>query len=119
MRVKTVVALLATSLVTSMISAATVLFPTPLHLTRTVEDPLSGTSSTIDEYYSANRVVTVRGDRTVIVDYERREVTEIDHANATYSVTTFDDVANARPHRAAHPAAAAKTSVERKGSDRR
>jgi hypothetical protein len=97
------------------------LFPKALHLTRTIEEPLSGSKTTVEEYYFGNRVVTVRGDRTVIVDYDKRNVTEIDRIKATYSVTSFDDVANARPHRAS-PRAATKTqapAVERLRSDQR
>ncbi len=100
---------------------STPLFPKSLHLTRSIEEPLSGAKSTVDEYYFGNRVITVRGDRTVIVDYDKRSVTEIDRAKATYSVTSFDDIANARPHRA-NPRTVTKTqmpSMERLRSDQR
>ncbi len=76
------------------------LFPKALHLTRRVEEPLTGSKTMLEEYYLGNRVITIRGDRTVIVDYEKNEVTEIDRAKATWSVTSFDAVGAARPHRA-------------------
>jgi len=92
------------------------LFTKPLHVTRAVDEPLSGKSFVVEEYCFGNRVVTTRGDRTVIADYERREITEIDRANATYSVTKFDDVA------AAHGPRRVRTSdapLLRAGSERR
>src|SRR4051794_32869510 len=88
-------------LVASAAAAAPSLFTKPLHVTRSVDEPLSGKTSVVEEYYFGSRVVTTRGERSVIVDYERREITEIDRANATYSVTRFDDAAAARgSHRA-------------------
>ena len=43
-------------------SAAETLFPSPLHLTRRITDPLSGaTSIVVEEYCSGNRVVTIQG----------------------------------------------------------
>jgi hypothetical protein len=91
------VALLAFSVSASCLSAAPprVLFPTNLHLTRQVVDPLSGNTVVIEEYCSGNRMVAVSGDRTVIVDYEKQEITEIDRRAGTYSVSRFSDVANA------------------------
>lgn len=70
-----------------------VLFPSTLHLTRQVQDPISGKTVTIDEYCAGNRVVSVSGDKTVIADYEKQEVTEIDRRNGTYSVSRFDEMA--------------------------
>lgn len=78
-------------------SAADVLFPKPLHLTRRIEDPFSTAPIVVDEYCAGNRVVTVRGDRVVIADYERQEITEIDRAAGTYSITRFDQIAGAAP----------------------
>jgi len=75
---------------------ANVLFPKPLHLVRRVDDPISKTSATIDEYCAGNRVVTVRGSRVVIADYDAQQVTEIDHAAQTWSVTPFADIARSR-----------------------
>src|SRR5688572_20952221 len=72
---------------------ARVLFPTNLHLTRQVEDPLSGKTVTIDEYCYGNRVVSVSGEKTVIADYDKQQITEINRKNGTYSVSRFDEVA--------------------------
>jgi hypothetical protein len=91
------------------------LFSRPLHVTRTVEEPLSGKSFIVEQYCFGNRVVTTRGDRTVIADYERREITEIDRANATYSLTKFEDVAARGPHRAR----TSDAPLVRAGSERR
>lgn len=73
------------------------LFVSPLHLTRQVSDPISGTTSTLDEYCAGNRVVSVRDSRTSIADYDKGTLTEIDRAKGTYSVTTFDAIARALP----------------------
>lgn len=70
------------------------LFPNNLHLTRQVQDPLSGTAVTIEEYCSGNRMVAVSGDRTVVVDYDKQEITEIDRRAGTYSVSRFSDIAS-------------------------
>jgi hypothetical protein len=88
-------------LLTALAANAAPLFNRPLHVTRSIDEPLSGKTYVIDQYYFGNRVVTVRGDRTVIADYERREITEIDRAAATYSLSKFDDVAAARGARRA------------------
>lgn len=77
-------------------AAAEVLFPEPLHLTRRIEDPISGSAVTIEEYCFGNRIVTVRGQKVAIADYERQQITEIDRAAATYSVTSFADLARTR-----------------------
>lgn len=74
---------------------ARVLFPRNLHLTRQIQDPLSKKTVTIDEYCSGNRVVSVSGDKTVIADYDRQEITEIDRRAGTYSISRFDEVASA------------------------
>jgi hypothetical protein len=76
--------------------AATALFPRPLHLVRRVDDPISQTTATIDEYCAGNRVVTVRGPKVVIADYDAQQLTEIDHAAQTWSVTPFADIAKSR-----------------------
>jgi hypothetical protein len=82
------------------------LFPKPLHVTRVISEPLTAQSVTVEQYYLGSRVVTVRGDRSVIVDYDKREITEVDRANATYSITKFDDEAAARgPRTAKHSTA--------------
>lgn len=88
-------ALLALGVYTVSVMAAPsrVLFPKNLHLTRQVEDPLTKSTITIDEYCSGNRVVSVSGKKTVIADYDKQEITEIDRAAGTYSITRFDEVA--------------------------
>ncbi len=75
--------------------AAPPLFPTPLHLTRQVNDSITGKTAVIDEYGYGNRLVSVRGLRTSIADYEKGVLTEIDREQATYSVTRFDIIAKA------------------------
>lgn len=75
---------------------AEALFPRPLHLVRRVSDPISRTTATIDEYCAGNRVVTVRGSKVTIAEYDAQQLTEIDHAAQTWSVTPFADIAQAR-----------------------
>jgi hypothetical protein len=75
---------------------ANALFPKPLHLVRRVDDPISKTSATIDEYCAGNRVITVRGSKVAIADYDAQQLTEIDHAAQTWSVTPFADIARSR-----------------------
>jgi hypothetical protein len=75
--------------------AADPLFPAPLHLTREVHDPITGTTALLDEYAYGNRLVSVRGAKTSIADYERGELTEIDRDAGTYSITAFDRIARA------------------------
>jgi len=94
--------------------AAAVLFPKPIHLVRRVEDSISGKSATFDQYCAGNRIVTVRGTRVSIADYEKQELTEIDRDAATYSVTRFDEIAKSKkPHAAAHPDAKVDVNVNR------
>jgi hypothetical protein len=106
-------------------SADTLLFPKPLHLTREVVDPITGKTSHVEQYCLANRVVSIAGSRTVIADYDRSEVTEIDREHGTYSVTPFSTVASARPHRKVVRALATSTSgsaapaMQHRGTDRR
>lgn len=92
------VAALAWLVVSSSLGAGT-LFPTPLHLVRRIDDPISRTSATIEEFCFGDRIVSVsvNGSRVAISDYGAQLLTEIDHATATYSVTRFDDIAKARP----------------------
>lgn len=78
-------------------SPARLLFDEPLHLTRQVSDPISGTTSRLDEYCVGNRVVSIRDARTSIADYDKGTLTEIDRAKGTYSVTSFDALARALP----------------------
>lgn len=81
--------------------AADVLFPTPLHVTRRINDSISGSTTTVEQYCYGNRVVTVRGPVTTIADYDKGEITEINRDAATYSVSRFDQIA-----KALHPKAA-------------
>ncbi len=67
-------------------TAAEVLFPERLHLTRTVSDSLSGSTSTVEEYLQGNRMISIRGSRVSIADYEKGELTEIDRDANTYSM---------------------------------
>lgn len=85
--------LLAAFVVPIIASAATPLFPRPLHLTRAIEDSTTGKTSVIEEYCYGNRVASISGDRTVIVDYEKQEIIEISFADATYSVMRFEEFA--------------------------
>lgn len=79
------------------VCAQEVLFPRPLHLVRSIDDPLSGGTVTIDQFCAGNRIVTVRGQRVSIADYGRQELTEIDRAAGTYSVTPFEAIAKSIP----------------------
>jgi hypothetical protein len=91
-------------------TAAATLFPQPLHLVRRITDPISGLTSTIDEYCQGDRIVSVNGARSVVVDYQKQTITEIDRAAATYSVSTFDEIA--RAHAAFRPTMPVAKSVE-------
>ena len=51
------------------VEAAEVMFPSPLHLTREVSDPITGGSSQIEEYAHGNRIVSITPRRTAIADY--------------------------------------------------
>jgi hypothetical protein len=77
------------------LAAQTVLFPQPVHLTRQITDPFAGAPVVVEQFCYGNRVVTIRGARTTIADYERNELTEIDRDSGTYSITSFEDVAKA------------------------
>jgi hypothetical protein len=91
---------------------AAALFPKPLHLTRRIDDPISRKSATVEEYYLGSRVVAVGNDEVVIIDYEKQEITEIDRARATYSITRFDQVAKARASFAPKHSTATATAVK-------
>ncbi len=101
----TVFVLLMVSAVPAM--AAPALFPKPLHLVERIDDPFAKRTKTVDEYCYGNRIVTVAEQRVTIVDYDAQTITLIDHGQGTYSVTRFDEVANARPKAAAENAAVA------------
>jgi len=87
---------------------AAALFPKALHIVRRVDESLSGQSTTIEEYCAGNRIVTVQGNRVSVVDYDKQELTEIDHAAHTFSVTPFVDIAKARKGKATPHAESAK-----------
>jgi hypothetical protein len=72
------------------------LFPVSLHLVRRVEDPIANTATEVDEYCTGNKIITIRGAKTAIVDYDRQELIEIDRAASTYSVASFEDIAKAK-----------------------
>ncbi|HEY0788247.1 MAG TPA: hypothetical protein VGE86_06360, partial [Thermoanaerobaculia bacterium] len=74
--------------------AAEPLFPQPLHLTREIHDPVTGSVTVVDEYFFGSRAVSVAPDATVIVDYARGESTRIER-RGTYSVASLDDLARA------------------------
>jgi hypothetical protein len=86
---------LVCSVVVSPLLAAGPLFPTPLHLTRQVHDPISGKTTVLNEYGYGNRLISVRGGLTSIADYEKGELLEIDRDAGTYSITRFDAIAKA------------------------
>ncbi len=77
-------------------SAQAELFLKPMHLTRQLTDSLSGTTSTIEEYYVGDRAISIRDHRTSIADYSTGELTEIDRREGTYSVTRFEAIAGAK-----------------------
>jgi len=91
---------LSVSFLAAQFAVAAVLFPEPLHLTRTIESPVTHKAVVVDEYCAGNRVISVTEDRTVIADYEKGELTEIDRAHSTYSITKFEDLAKANNVRA-------------------
>lgn len=108
-RSRTAVAVFAAALFCISLAAATgTLFPTPLHLVREVEDPITHKVQRVEEYCAGNRIVTVNGQRVTITDYDQQQVTEIDHATATWSVTRFDEMAKAQA-RTSGPSLLAKT----------
>jgi len=84
--------------------AADALFPHPVHLIRRIEDPFARTPKTVDQYCYGSSIVTVNGRKVTITDYAAQQVTEIDHAHGTYSITRFDEIAKATPARRPVPA---------------
>ena len=103
-------------------AAERVLFPAPLHITRELHDPVSQKTTVIDEYCQGNRMISVTATRTAIADYAGGELTEIDFANGTYSVTKFAEIAGfvekTAPHVAtmtANSAAKSQWHVEPRG----
>jgi hypothetical protein len=92
---KPTAALFLIALATAALAAEEVLFPAPLHLTREISDPITGSKSIIDQYCHGNRVVAVSGKRTSIAEYDKGLLTTIDFEAGTYSVTKFADLARA------------------------
>jgi len=88
--------------------AADALFPHPVHLVRRIEDPFARMPKTVDQYCYGSSIVTVNGRKVTITDYASQQVTEIDHAHDTYSITRFDEIAKVtsarRPVHATTPA---------------
>jgi hypothetical protein len=74
-------------------AAQAVLFPEPLHVVREVHDSVSGETVTIHEYCERDTIVTASRGRIVIRDFGRQQLTEIDTGAATFSITSFADVA--------------------------
>ncbi|MGZ4777633.1 MAG: hypothetical protein ACXV5L_00425 [Thermoanaerobaculia bacterium] len=58
-------------------------------------DPISHATTTVNEYCLGNRIVSANRDRSVIVDYDKQTITEIDRRAGTYSISSFDDIARA------------------------
>jgi hypothetical protein len=100
---KTALLLLAVALPSS---GATALFPKPLHLVKRIDDPFARSLKNVEQYCYGNRIVTVAGDKVTILDYDAQTLTEIDHAKGTYSITRFDEIANAQPKGAIQKASA-------------
>jgi hypothetical protein len=86
---------------------APALFPKPLHLVKRINDPFARSAKNVEQYCYGNRIVTVAGDRVTVLDYDAQTLTEIDHAKGTYSITRFDEIANAQPKGATQKAAGA------------
>lgn len=84
----------------------------PLHLRTEVHDPISGSDTTIDQYCTGNRVVSVTAGRVAIADYARQELMEIDRDAATFSITSFNDIARAAALMPQPRSAATATAME-------
>ena len=95
-------------------SGATALFPKPLHMVKRIDDPFARSAKNVEQYCYGNRIVTVAGDRVTILDYDAQTLTEIDHAKGTYSITRFDEIANAQP-KGTTPTAASAPKVTASG----
>lgn len=95
MRPRFPVAFGAIALIVSAVTAADhqPLFPQPLHFTRSIEDGVGGHHVVVEEYCYGDRIVSVNGSRTIITDYVKQEMTEIDHTGGTWSVARFDELA--------------------------
>jgi hypothetical protein len=100
--VRRAAALIAVMLAATAAAAEPVLFPTPLHIVRRVEDPITRRSSVVGEYCSGNRITSLAGTNVTTIDFARGEVVDVDRAATTYSVTTFKEIANASRHSVAN-----------------
>lgn len=98
-------ALIGAAFAVAATASAAALFPEPLHIVRQSTDPISGITSTVHEYCSGDRIATVNGSLTVIADYARGEVTEIDRGRGTFSITSFEDIARAAVSHGPQPVA--------------
>jgi hypothetical protein len=89
-----------------------VLFPEPLHLTVEFHDTLTGRTSEVEKYCFGDRIVTVAGKRTTIVDYHAETVTSIDLSTGSHSITNFADFARVRAGGTNPPSSASKEQWE-------
>ena len=101
---------MAVVLVPVFAGAADVLFPQPLHLTRRIEDGLTGTVTVVEEYCEGSRMVSAQSGRVVIADYDKQTITEIDRSSGTYSVARFDEIARTLPATASRALSAVATA---------
>jgi hypothetical protein len=99
--------------------SAEVLFPRPIHVVREVSDSISASSTRLDQYFTGDRAITIRGTQTVIADYAKQELTEIDRRAGTYSVTPFAQLAAARSNATVRGLAGETPAVANHGSDHR
>ena len=104
-------ALLLLPLMSAAAQEQRVLFPTPLHITRELSNPIAETKTTVDEYAVGNRVISVSGRRTAIADFERSELTVIDFEQGTYSLTKFEQIAKLHERAGGRRPAATTNSV--------
>ncbi|HXG59334.1 MAG TPA: hypothetical protein VNL91_09960 [Thermoanaerobaculia bacterium] len=72
------------------------LFPRPLRLSRSIDDPLAKKAIAIEQYCSGNTIVTVSGARVVLADFAKQTLMEIDREAMTYSITPFEKIAAAQ-----------------------
>jgi hypothetical protein len=95
---------------------APVLFPAPLHITRELTDPVAGTTTVVDEYCHGNRIVSISGSRTAIVDHEKGTVTVIDTSAGTWSEARFEEIARVQARSRREPATSGEWRREERPS---
>lgn len=78
-------------------SFAAEIFPRPLHITRVIEDPIAQSKTTVDEYLVGNVMISIAGGKTAILDYGKNQLTLIDRDASTYSISTFEEIAQSLP----------------------